>query len=503
MKILVTGGTGVIGQSTIARLLERNHTVRLLSRHATDDAKEWPRGVEPVNADMGDPESLRGAADGCEVVLHIAGIVAEKPPEITFQQVNVEGTRHIVAEANRAGVKRFIFISSLGADRGSSDYHRSKFDAEQEVRAFRGDAWLIVRPGNVYGPGDEVLSLLLKLVRSLPAIPLIDQGDQQFQPVWHEDLAEALLQTVERTDLASQVLEIGGSELTSMSDVLDRLAEITGRSPARVPIPNFLAEFTASAAGALGVNMPIDSNKLTMLQEENVVRGTNALTDVFRITPTPLDVGLRKLAEALPEKLPSDGYGPLREKHFYADIVGSKHPREQLFEMFKATFSEVMPIDVGVEEHESRPLVEGQTISMKLPLRGTIQVRVEKVTSSNVTLATLEGHPIAGMVRFSMTNRDQKIRFEVRVIDRSGSFFDFFAMETVGKYMQDANWANVVQRVIDMSGGTAPEGIIRESRRLMSDEADQAEHDAEELVRDRKRKEHARDLDDRERAENR
>lgn len=501
MKILITGGTGVIGQSTVQQLVDRGHTVRLLSRHASDDSREWPSGVESHDADMGDPESLRGAADGCEVVLHIAGIVSEKPPEITFQRVNVEGTRHIVAEANRAGVKRFVFISSLGAERGESDYHKSKLEAEQEVRAFSGEAWLILRPGNVYGPGDEVLSLLIKLVRTLPAIPLLDRGDQQFQPIWHEDLAAALVQAIERTDLSSQVLEISGSERTTLSDVLDRISEVTGRSPVKIPVPHAIAEFTASAAGALGVDFPIDSNKLTMLQEGNFVRGTNALTDLFGITPTPLAEGLQKLSEALPEKLPADGYGPLRQKRFYADIIGSRLSREELFEQFRSTFSEVMPIDVGVEEAESRRLEEGATISMKLPLRGTIQVRVQQVTPTEVTLATLEGHPIAGLVRFSATTVADAIRFEVRVLDRSGSFFDMFAMETVGKIMQDANWVNVVQRVIDLSGGTAPDGVVRKSRRLHNEEAADAEEWAEEVVRDHKRKEHARDADDRERAE--
>lgn len=493
MKILVTGGTGVIGQSTMTRLVERGHTIRLLSRHASDDAREWPAGVEAHDADVGDPASMTGVADGCEVVLHIAGIVSEKPPDVTFQRVNVEGTRHLVAEANRAGVKRFIFISSLGAERGESDYHKSKLAAEQEVREFKGDAWLILRPGNVYGPGDEVLSLLLKLVRALPAIPLLDRGDQQFQPVWHEDLAEALVQAIERTDLSSQVLELSGTERTTLGDILDELAEITGRSPVRIPVPHAVAEFTASAAGALGVDLPIDSNKLTMLQEGNFVRGTNALTELFHITPTPLSVGLRKLSEALPEKLPTDGYGPLREKRFYADIVGSRVSRDELFEQFKSTFSEVMPIDVGVEEAESRPLEEGATISMKLPLRCTIQVRVQKVTATEATLATLEGHPIAGMVRFIATTAGDAIRFEVRVLDRSGSFFDMFAMETVGKVLQDANWVNVVQRVIDQSGGTAPDGIVRQSRRLKDEEAADAEEWAEEIVREHRRNEHARE----------
>jgi uncharacterized protein YbjT (DUF2867 family) len=112
--------------------------------------------------------------------------------------VNVEGTRRLAAEAKRAGVRRFVYVSSLGAERGASDYHRSKKAAEDAVRAVAPEGWLILRPGNVYGPGDEVISLLLKMVRALPVVPTIGRGDQPFQPVWHEDLGLALARAVER-----------------------------------------------------------------------------------------------------------------------------------------------------------------------------------------------------------------------------------------------------------------------------------------------------------------
>src|SRR5215213_1685630 len=119
MKILVTGGTGVVGEGIIPELIARGHGVRLLSRHATEDAKQWP-GVEPFNGDVSDAASLTNAASGCDAVLHVAGIVAENPPEVTFQSVNVDGTRNLLEEAKRAQVRRFVFVSSLGADRGES-----------------------------------------------------------------------------------------------------------------------------------------------------------------------------------------------------------------------------------------------------------------------------------------------------------------------------------------------------------------------------------------------
>ena len=195
MRVLVTGGSGVIGAGLVPELIRRGHTVRLLSRHADDDVKQFT-GVEAFTADVADAPTLRGAAAGCAAVIHVAGIVSEKPPELTFERVNVMGTQNVVDEATRSSIRRFLYISSLGADRGSSGYHASKLAAEQIV-ARCGISWTVARPGAVYGPGDEVVSTIFKMVRALPAIPVIDHRNQSFQPIWYEDLAKALVSLLE------------------------------------------------------------------------------------------------------------------------------------------------------------------------------------------------------------------------------------------------------------------------------------------------------------------
>jgi NADH dehydrogenase len=119
MRILVTGGSGVVGVGTVTELLKRGHEVRLLARHAADDARQWSGGVTPIVGDVTDVGSIRGAAEGCDAVIHVVGIVEESPPAVTFRRVNVEGTANIVTEAERAGVRRFVFVSSLGAPEGN------------------------------------------------------------------------------------------------------------------------------------------------------------------------------------------------------------------------------------------------------------------------------------------------------------------------------------------------------------------------------------------------
>lgn len=464
MRILVTGGSGVIGEGLIPELLSRGHRVRLFSRNATEDVRQWP-GLEPFDGNIADASSLRGAADGCDAVLHLAGIVAEQPPDATFASINVGGTRNVLAETHRANARRFIFISSLGADRGQSDYHRSKLEAENLVRQSQLE-WTIVRPGNVYGPGDEVISLILKMVRALPAVPVIDAGNQEFQPIWYEDLARALCAIVERDDLSQQTLLIAGAELTTMNDLLRRFAEITGREPWRVPVPMPLAKITTRLASMIG-NVAIDETKLKMLEEENVVRGGNALHELG-VEPTPLQRGLQLLADRLPEALPEDGVGGMEHKQFRAEIRGARHSAASLMKLFRENINELMPIDFAAEPGAPSQAEQGVTMTGALPLRGNFQVRVEVEEPTHIVLATIEGHPLSGIVEFTTRDTNDGVSFAIDVHARASNALDWIAARTVGAPAQNANWRTVVQRVIDASGGTS-DGV-HEQKEMLSEE---------------------------------
>ncbi|CAN5748226.1 hypothetical protein BH23GEM7_BH23GEM7_40020 [soil metagenome] len=493
MHVLVTGGTGVVGSEAVNHLLEHGHAVRLFSRHAEEDSAQWESGVEPHTGSVGKDEDVHGAAEGCDAVLHITGIVEESPPEATFQNINVEGTRRVVEEAARAGVQRFVYVSSLGADRGSSDYHRSKLAGEQIARTFPGN-WLIVRLGNVYGPGDEVLSTLLKMVRTMPAIPVIGSGDQPFQPLWAGDVGEALALAVEWEEPSREVLEVAGAVPTTMNEVLDLLEGITDKSPPRVPIPEWAAFAGTKAAELVGADLPINADQISMLLEENVIRppSTNAITEIFGIMPVPLTEGLAKLADSLPEKSPSEGRGSLHRQRYWADIQGSRLSLDELFEMFRHEFSSIAPeglLEVGAEPGTPLVMEEGATLTMAIPLRGTIQVRVAEIKDRAITCVTLEGHPLTGAIRFLFEEMGRNLRFEVRSYTRAATLVDLVGMRTVGKVAQEATWEAVVEEVVRRSGGEAVEGIQSLEETMEEEDARGVEEWVEERIMERHREE--------------
>ncbi len=500
MNILVTGGTGVIGNGAIPALLRAGHGVRLLTRHASKDVRGFPEGVEAFEADLANQDELASAAEGCDVVVHIAGIVDETPPDVTFEKVNVEGTRHLLAAAKEAGIERFVYVSSLGADRGESDYHRSKREAESLVRGY-SNGWLILRPGNVYGPGDETISMLLKMIRTLPAVPMVDEGRQRFQPLWYADIGKAIAQAVEERQVMGRTLELAGADVTTTAEVLDRLAAITGCNPARLEVPVWVAQVGTKAMEAFGatgkkwlrgagVGQPINPAKLGMLLEENIIPEgrPNALVSVFGIKPTPLEEGLEVLADMLPEQLPGDGVGAVKSAIYAATITGGSRNAKQLLDYVCEHIAEVMPIDFSAEPDAPTSAEEGETMTLEIKGRGNVQVRLEERTEQRATFVTIEGHPLAGVMQLHAEDGQEGVTFYVLTAAQPANVMDWIALRTVGETMQSVNWRAVVRRVVELSEGTAPEGVRKTSHTLEDKEVAELRGWLEKLVQRRQKK---------------
>lgn len=435
MRILITGGTGLIGQSTCSQLRSAGQSVRTLAR---GESADW-------RASITDAAALDGAAADCDVVIHIAGIGAESTPALTFQKMNVEGTRHVLREAERAGVRRFIYVSSLGAQRGRSDYHASKREAEALVRASRLQT-AIIRPGNVYGPGDEVISTLVTYVRTLPLVPLVDDGDHPFQPVWHEDVGAALARLVTAGTIDAEY-NLAGPDVITMNELLDLLAELTGREPRRITIPSGVVGFAARVAAAVGLELPIKPDTLQMMLDGNYLRAgeANGLGQLG-ILPTSIRDGIQQLLQTLPEQTIDEGTGRAQHRVIRARIR-TDLKADQLFVRFVNEWHQFLAVETNVEQDEPAPLNEDDVVTLALPLKGNISVRVLEAANNAVTLATLQGHPLAGFVRFTFKDESGDVLFEVNVYDRPATAIDAVAMTLGGSYAQKSVWSETARRV--------------------------------------------------------
>ena len=187
--IAITGATGFVGQALVDRALEAGLEVRALARR--EQAKR--KGVTWVQGDLANPRALARLMKGAEAVIHVAGVV-NAPDAAGFEAGNVEGTLSTIEAARKAGVPRFVCVSSLSArEPGLSDYGASKAKAEKLVKA-SGLDWTIVRPPAIYGPRDKEILELFRLARwrVLPMPP--KQGRASLIHV--DDLARLLLALV-------------------------------------------------------------------------------------------------------------------------------------------------------------------------------------------------------------------------------------------------------------------------------------------------------------------
>lgn len=227
--ILVTGGTGFIGQVLVRQLSEAGYPVRLLIRPSLQ-TPNIPTGVpvEVAVSSLGDERGLRAAMMGVDTVYHLAG-GEWRGAYANLLEIDIRGTQSVVQAASAAGVSRFYFISHLGADRGSAyPVFKAKAIAEEFVRR-GGIDYTILRTAVVFGPNDGFTTGLAKLINGFPYLFLVPgEGDVLVQPLWVEDLATCLVWSLEDDRTRNQTYELGGPEYLPFNQVVETIMNKLG-----------------------------------------------------------------------------------------------------------------------------------------------------------------------------------------------------------------------------------------------------------------------------------
>jgi NADH dehydrogenase len=236
--ILVTGGTGFIGGALIRHLVELGYPVRTLIRPSPRSPR-LPRGVavDVAVSSLTDPRGLRAALVGVDTVYHLAS-GEWSGHGVNLYETDIEPTRAVVEAAEDAGVKRFFFVSHLGADRASAyAVLRTKGIVEETIRR-SGLDYTIIRSSLVYGPNDHFTTGLARLISALPLIFLIPgDGRVHIQPLWVEDLVTCLVWALEDPETVRHTVAIGGPEYLSFRQVIDMVMEATQMRRLAVGLP--------------------------------------------------------------------------------------------------------------------------------------------------------------------------------------------------------------------------------------------------------------------------
>jgi uncharacterized protein YbjT (DUF2867 family) len=273
--VIVFGGTGFLGRRLVRRLVAERATVCVAVRHP-EQAQNALRaagldGVIVFRADVRDQASVTAAVAGADAVVNAVSAYVEKGG-VTFEAVHEHGAETVAREAVAAGVARLILVSGIGADPGSgSPYIRARGRGELVVRqAFPGAT--IIRPGAMFGPGDALFGTLAELARLLPVVPLIGGGRTRLQPVYVEDVAEAISRMLADSGTAGQTYEVAGPEVYTLRELVGIVLRLIGKWRPLVPVPFAVAEVQARLFELLP-GPPLTTSQVDLLKADNVASG--------------------------------------------------------------------------------------------------------------------------------------------------------------------------------------------------------------------------------------
>src|SRR6202049_98832 len=269
--VTVFGGTGFLGRRIVRHLRSHGFHVRTASRHPDRGHRLFgpdnPQ-LQSVGANIHDERSVADALAGAYGVVNAVSLYVEHGQE-TFHSVHVESAQRVAAQAQRAGVKRLVHISGIGADAASqSQYIRKRGEGELAVRAAFADA-LLIRPAVMFGPDDSFLTTILKLLRRLPIYPMFGRGRTRLQPAYVEDVAEAVARVMRRAETHSIIFEFGGPRVYSYKQFLRAVAHQAGLAPLLVPIPFAVWQALAWASEMLP-GPPLTRNQVELMQIDTV-----------------------------------------------------------------------------------------------------------------------------------------------------------------------------------------------------------------------------------------
>jgi NADH dehydrogenase len=237
--ILITGGTGFIGKALTRHLVEMDYPVRILLR-PSQSSPSLPKGMalEAAVSSLNDQRGLQAALVDVDTIYHLAS-EERRGGKADLLRVDIQGTRELIKAAEKAGVRRFFYLSHLGAERGSAfPVLTAKAIAEEHIRKSSLD-YTIIRSAVVFGKEDRFTTSIARLLRRIPFVFFLpDQGETLLQPLWVEDLAEALTWAVEDESLTRQTYEIGGPELLSFRDIVITIRDHLKLRRAMVSLPS-------------------------------------------------------------------------------------------------------------------------------------------------------------------------------------------------------------------------------------------------------------------------
>jgi uncharacterized protein YbjT (DUF2867 family) len=264
--------------------------VRVAVRHPEGMRSAFPAAdlaqVAFLRADIRDQTSVAAAIEGANAVINAVSAYVEKG-DVTFRAVHVQGAETVAREALKRGIARLVLISGIGADPQSrSSYIRSRGRGELAVQQAFPDA-TFVRPSAMFGPGDALFGTLADLARLLPVLPLFGGGHTRLQPVYVEDVAEAVARILADPGTIGLTYELAGPKVYTLRDLIGFTLRVVGKRRLLMPVPFAMAEILARLLEFLP-SPPLTTSQVDLLKADSVASG--ALPGLRELNIPPKEV---------------------------------------------------------------------------------------------------------------------------------------------------------------------------------------------------------------------
>lgn len=309
-SIAVDGATGYVGNHVVAALRKRNMKVNcIVHKGAKEVDKNFLQstGAKIFEADLdASSESLQEALSDVSCVIHLIGSIAP-PKGQKLADLHRGQTEQLVAACKKANVKKIVMITALGtAADAASEYHKTKWQAEEVIRS-SGISFAILRPSLIIGRqvgsrNSKLIARFNKMIAERPQVPVIEGAKNKIQPVFVGDLAEAIVEAAlaaaNDSRFAGQTLEIGGSQIMPMHELIEKLMGLQGQEKPLKSLPASLAGVLAFLLETFSPGVPLLSRDQVKLACGDNICSANTLESVFRIKATSVDEALKSYASS-------------------------------------------------------------------------------------------------------------------------------------------------------------------------------------------------------------
>tara|TARA_Y100000591_G_scaffold333351_1_gene376169 strand:- start:22743 stop:23699 length:957 start_codon:yes stop_codon:yes gene_type:complete len=294
--VTIFGGSGFIGRHIVRGLATRGALIRIAVRNPSRAKFLQPLGdvgqITFVKSNIIDKDSVNQLIEESDHVINLVGTFSNKGNE-NFDSIHIQSPKNISSACKKFGVKNLIHVTSIGVDQKSpSQYFKSKAYGEEEVKKYFPDA-IIHRPSLIFGPQDKFFNLFASIAQYSPFMPIFGEtffsyGRTLYQPVYVQDVANGIINSLEKNRSKGKVFEIGGPTVYSFQEIMEIVLKYSGKKRFLIPFPFAYAKILATLTEFLPINL-ITRDQVKQLTIDNIVGSKSLTLQDLGITPTPLE----------------------------------------------------------------------------------------------------------------------------------------------------------------------------------------------------------------------